>query len=390
MLKLTVGSRTILVLIGTLCVGGAENHLLRVLPRLQSAGWKITVLPWWGRGELDAPLRASGVKVLDPWASSISQKYKVLRRSLGAILAFLQIGCTIFSHRKSIISFYLPQSYWFGAPIAILLSCRVLIMNRRSSNKYLSKMHSVFRIYETWLHTKMDMILTNSPAAVSELVSEGVPIERIGLVRNSVCLHDLEAAGDGRSAFRSAFGFPQECTVLVCVANLIPYKGHSDLIVALGRLRSRQDWRLVLVGADPLGLSRELIALAESHGINERVAFMGPQQDIIGILNASDIGILASHEEGLPNAVLEYMAAALPVVATSVGGVPDLIVDRETGVLIPPKKPSELAVALATLLDSTDMRRRLGWAGRRRVESEFGIEIEFNEYHQIYSELNRK
>lgn len=381
------GSRIILVLIGSLEVGGAEKHLFRVLPRLQSAGWKIVVLPWWRAGALSAPLRLTGVQVLEPWASQAPCKFKIIRLTVGAFLAFAQIFFSLFRHRTGAVSFYLPHSYWIGAPLAILFRCRVKIMHRRSSNKYFANFPSIFRRYEMFLHKRMDMIVANSDRIVNDLISESANSERIKLIYNGIETERWQFDYNARSADRLSFIISSNQKILVCVANLIPYKGHADLITALGRLRCRQDWRLLVVGSDPLGLSVGLTALAKSLGIEDNLLFLGPRHDVPRILNASDIGVLVSHDEGLPNAVLEYMAAGLPVIATSVGGVPDLVVDGETGLLVPPSQPDGFFEAAKALLDSLDMRRRFGSAGRRRVEQAFGVDIEVGEYDRLYAKL---
>lgn len=380
-------SRIILVLIGSLDVGGAERHLSRVLPRLQSVGWKVVVLPWWRGGPLCATLRSTGVEVLESWASRISCKSKIIRLTIGVVLAFAQISSNLFRHRKGAVSFYLPQSYWIGAPLAILFRCRIRIMNRRSSNNYFGKLPLFFRYYEMALHRKMSVIVGNSSFIIKDLISEGVKHDKIKLIFNGIEMEDWKFDHGARLADRLNLDLSSDHKILVCVANLIPYKGHADLIAALSRLQWRQDWRLLIVGSDPLGLSREFAALAASLGIEDKILFLGPRHDIPRILNASDIGVLASHEEGLPNAVLEYMAAGLPVIATSVGGMPDLVVDGETGLLVPPLAPDDLFEATQALLESPDMRRRFGAAGRRRVEQAFGVDVEVSEYDRLYATL---
>ena len=101
----------------------------------------------------------------------------------------------------------------------------------------------------------------------------------------------------------------------------------------------------------------------------------------------SDIGVLPSHEEGFPNSILEMMVLNLPVIATNVGGIPELVVDRETGLLVPPKQPAVLAEALLALSSDPALRSRMGKEGRFRVEEKFTLAWCLLGYRQAYSEM---
>ena len=164
--------------------------------------------------------------------------------------------------------------------------------------------------------------------------------------------------------------------IFVTVANLIPYKGHLDLIAAFGGIREQlpANWKLLLVGRDD-GILPDVMRSAQNYGLDSNIQWLGQRSDVPTILRAADIGVMASHEEGMPNSLLEGMAASLPMVATSVGGVVDIISDGVDGLLAPKQNPATLGAAILRLVQDADLRSKLGCAARRTVEERFSIEI---------------
>jgi glycosyltransferase involved in cell wall biosynthesis len=220
-------------------------------------------------------------------------------------------------------------------------------------------------------------ILTVSDATRRTLVRQGYPRGRIEVVYNGV---DVEPATPLHLA---------PTPVVVHVGRLAPVKGQRELLEALARL---DGVNAVLVGLDlerggayRQGLERE----AERLGIGGRVLFAGERGDVPSLLAGADVVVLPSWIEGLPLVVLEAMAQARPVVASAVGGTPELVVDGETGILVPPRDAVALADALAALLADPERARRLGEAGRRRVEERFTTERMTRRVLEVYAEIAR-
>jgi glycosyltransferase involved in cell wall biosynthesis len=212
-------------------------------------------------------------------------------------------------------------------------------------------------------------IVAVSEATRISLLRQGYPAARVVVVHNGI----------GPAApveLRRPDGAPDAAPLLLHVGRLAPVKGQRELIEALALLR-RPDAVAVLAGKDlETGGSyqRELETLAAALGVHERVVFAGYRDDVPALLAAADVFVLPSFVEGLPLTVLEAMAAARPVVASRAGGTPEAVVDGETGVLVPPGDVEALAGALDELLADPERARRLGEAGKRRVEERFSVD----------------
>jgi glycosyltransferase involved in cell wall biosynthesis len=375
----------ILVVTGSLAVGGTEMHLARVLPGLVKRGWEVTVFALTGEGPLAKPLRDGGVQVVSlGWGEPIHGNRALPQRLLR--LAMVSVGLVRAMRRlkPTITHFFLPEAYIVGAVCARVAGLGNLAMSRRSLNLYQAKRPGIGRI-ERALHRRMSVVLGNSGAVVRELREEGIGLDRLALIYNGLA---QPAAALDRAATRRALGVPDEALTIAIVANLIPYKGHLDLVEALGRAApDLPDWRLLCIGRDD-GHGPTLREAAARAGIADRIQWLGPRHDVDALLGAADIGVLASHEEGFSNALLEGMAAALPMIATSVGGNPEAVVEGETGLLVPPRAPERLADAIRALGCDPARRAAMGAAARRRVEERFSLERCIADYDRLYTALS--
>ena len=190
----------------------------------------------------------------------------------------------------------------------------------------------------------------------------GVPTTRFSTVPNGI---RPRGTGPGRAAARAALGLEPQQPVVLTVGRLAVQKGHRYLIDAVPELASRfPDVAVVIIGKGPL--DERLRAQAAELGVADRVRLVGFRPDARMLLDAADVFVLPSRQEGMPLAALEAMEAGVPVVATRVIGTAEVVVDGETGILVPREDPPALAAAIGRLLDDPARAARFGEAGRRR------------------------
>jgi L-malate glycosyltransferase len=200
--------------------------------------------------------------------------------------------------------------------------------------------------------------------------AEGVKPDAIGVIPNAVDLDRFyPPRGEMRDSCRRRLGV-SDGFLIGCVANLRPIKGIDVLLQAFAASDVlRQHGRLVLVGSGPEDVA--LRKMATELAIMSRVVFLGSREDVPDVIRALDVAVLCSDAESSPNAVLEYMATGLPIVATAVGGVPELLQAGQAGLVVEPRCPEALRNAIETLYKSPDRREALGQTARRRAETEF-------------------
>ena len=373
---------SICIVIGNLEEGGTEHHLARILPRLDRSSFRPEVVTLTGRGGCADILEAGGVKVRSPANSAWSRlRHPILRAGLLAGRA-VYLFFYFLIRRPDAAHFFLPAAYLIGAPLAIMAGIRPRLMSRRSLNTYQSNKPAFLAAIERVLHKRMDAVVGNSQAVVRQLVDdEGVAAQSCRLLYNGI---EVAEATNARDASRAALGIYGDTVVLSIVANLIPYKGHADLLDACSRLTPDAPWRLLVIGNDSAGIEEALRQQARQSGLTERIVFLGRRADIPDLLAASDIAVLASHEEGFSNAILEAMAAGLPMVTTDVGGNAEAVENGETGLVVPARQPAAMASALQRLVDDPAMRRQMGAAGRQRVRDLFSLEACVANYEALY------
>lgn len=343
-----------------------------------------------GKGKLAPELEASGIAVHSLSGDFNAWQWPGCLRRIHALLRVVPSLYREFRRdRASITWFVLPEAYVIGGLVAWAARLSApMVMSRRSLNDYQLNRPGIGRL-ERWLHRRLFLILGNSQAVVCQLEDEeGVPRNRLRLIYNGVDLRSFESAQE-RDAMRASLAVSPEAFVMIMVANLIPYKGHHDLIEALALAKEHlpTGWRLLCVGTGEK-YKRELVAMAEERSLTRHILYLGQRRDVEDLLNAADLGLLTSHQEGFSNALLELMAAGLPVVATDVGGNREAVIDGETGILVPPRSPNALADAIVDLANDAEARKRLGAAGRRRVSREFSLDTCVEHYDQLFSAVS--
>lgn len=379
--------RRILFVIPTLDIGGAERQLVALATRLVENGGDVFVYSLAGRGALEGELEHSKATVITPPSGRGGNSGLRLNRFLRQMALPLHLLFVLLKIRPVIVHFNLPAAYLVGAPLSIIAGVPVRIMTRHSMNLY-QRDRPLSRSVERLLHQRMHAVIAVSFYILRELRDqEGVSHNRLGVIYNGVDPKRFPVSAPVNEIIRE-LGLRSTTFVMVIVANLIPYKGHTDLLeaVALAKPDLPDDWRLLIVGRDE-GIGSQLRDLSMQLSIEQGVIFLGQRTDIASILCCSHIGILCSHQEGVSIAAMEAMATGLPMIVTDVGGMSELVVDGETGLVVPAKKPQSLARAIGRLAKDPQLRLRLGQAGRERANQKFSLQATVAQYERLYSGL---
>lgn len=232
---------------------------------------------------------------------------------------------------------------------------------------------------------KADRVITVCEAFARELTSAaGVPRERIHVQHNSI---RPEQAGSTEEAevLRARLGIAKDETLVLSIGRLSREKAHIDLLSAFNRLRENNPAAkstLVIVGEGPERVS--LAAAAASFGLSENVVFAGQVGNVQPYYAAADVVVLPSHSEGSPYVLLEAMAAKVPVVATAVGGVPEMVEDEESALLVPARDPRSMAAAIARVLTDPALAQRLTTNASALVATRYSPETYVRSLLEIY------
>jgi glycosyltransferase involved in cell wall biosynthesis len=240
------------------------------------------------------------------------------------------------------------------------------------------------RLAYRWVSRRATMV------AVSQNLKEFV-IEKVGIDRNrlQVIYNGVDVLPSYKNAdvseCRRELGLPEYNRVVGVVGNLYPVKGHQYLIEGIPSILNKcPNTSFLFAGRGQL--ETELKAQVNRLGLDERVHFLGLRQDIARILTLLDVFVLPSLSEGLSMAILEAMIAGKPVVATEVGGNPELVLNGKSGFLVPPRDSQALANSVTTLLTNRQQAIRFAEEGKRRAEGQFSLGTMVNTYQALYDE----
>ncbi len=376
-------NKTIRIIITSLDFGGTERHLLQVLPRLKKLGWLPVIHTLRSDSAMMSAFKDVGIDVISP--KKITFLPGKLSKFLEVIASMCKLRQVLAQDKNCIAHFFLSQAYVLGMMAAKLSGHKgPKIMSRRSLNHY-QKSVPFFGRLERKTHKSADLFLANSNAVKKNLLDEGIQENQIRLIQNGI---DLDTFNNVENKnIHKTLGIDSNTFIMTMTANLIAYKGHMDLLEALSLIKDKisKKWMLLLIGRDR-GVQNQLEQKAQDLNLGAHIRFLGLRADIPQILSESNLGILCSHEEGMPNAVMEYMASSIPVIATAVGGIVELVDDGKTGFLVPSKNPKKLSEALLKVLNDKNTVT-MGKLGREKVEKEFSITSCVSKYDVVYKEF---
>jgi glycosyltransferase involved in cell wall biosynthesis len=366
----------ILHVITTLDVGGAEMHLLSQVRGQCKAGAAVRVAYLKGHGSLAEDFRAAGAE----WVGQVP-----VGRAWG-LWSHLRWARLVHSH--------LLKADMLTAPLATLAGRRACLVSGKHNDEQVLKRPLVSVVHGLLGNLpRCTVVLSDHVGRFVERYGR-VPLSKQRRIYYGLDPAPFEAAARDRAGHRArlrpALGLAPDDVVFICVARFAPQKAHDVLLRALdlARREAGPKLKLLLVGDDPFGDGRRRAeALAGELGLRGAALFTGIRRDVPALLGASDVFTMASLWEGLGLVFLEAMAADLPVLATRVSAVPEVVVEGATGLLAAPGDPADLARAMVRLARDPALRERLGREGHRRVIERFGLARMVDETLELYREL---
>lgn len=381
----SLNGKSLFFVIGSLEIGGAEKQMFTLISYLHGKGFSCHVFSLQRGGALSLQFNELGVPIYDGGLEKgdiVNKPWKLLSAELRLIRIMLSLN-------PSVVHSSLPLITFMGAIAGRVCRVPLVITSRRALGNHQER-YFILRPLDQIANALSHYVVVNSKAVWNDVIDrDHVTSEKMMLIYNGVDDQPFELASRIRGGLRREMGVPDSQKVVTVIANLIPYKGHLDFLQAARHVKDRiPNTFFWLVGKD-CGIQKNLERVSRDIGIRDHVIFMGQRLDIPNILAASDLSVLPSHEEGFSNAILESMAAGLPVVATRVGGNPEAIVDGVTGWLVPPRHNRKLAMKMIDLLIDPIKAKSWGERGRNRVKEFFNVDQMMEGYLRLYEGRNK-
>lgn len=354
-------------------VGGAERMLVHLATGLDRARYEVAVVSFYDPcgSAIEADLARGGIELVH-LGKTVGFDVRMFGRLAGALR---RLGAGVVHTHRAVLHYLLP-------------SLMGPLRKRTAHTVHNLAEHEVPGVVR--LAHRLAFRVGVAPVAIGDLVAESI-VRVYGMPPRAVIPHGIPVArfaapSVARGAWRAANGVPAGATALACVCRLSAQKNVGALLEAFGRLGDL-DAVLLVAGDGPLRSTLE--AAGRDLGIAGRVRFLGARSDVPDLLGATDVCVLPSLWEGNPLAILEAMAAGVPVVATRVGGVPEFVRDGETGSLVPPGDVGALEVALRRIVTDAAFRRALGSGARRVAVERFDVARMVSDYERLYEALLR-
>ena len=369
-----VAKKSILFLTNVLGFGGAEIQVHRLAIGLARRGWGVTVTTLLPPKNLVQPLLDSGVSI----------ECLGMRRGVPNPLALYRLRQVVNAHSPQIVHSHVVHANLLARATRLFARMPVLVTSAHSMIECGRSLEIAYRLTD-----RLGDLTTNvSQAAVDRYVQRGItPANRITFVPNGVDTLRFRPDAAQRQRWREELQLNGHF-VWLAVGRLAPEKNLANMLDAFARIGGT-DSILLLAGRGPM--DAELRQRATDLGLNGRVRFLGARSDVPALMNCADAYVLSSDWEGMPLVLQESSASGLPAVATDVGGNREVILDGQTGLLVPPRDSAALADATRRVMAmSPDQRREWGLKGREHIASKFDLEKVLDRWESIYDACLRK
>lgn len=370
--------KNVLQLIDSFDQGGSERQAVQLVRLLKESGrYQVHVACLSRRGVLRSDLEGMGFTNIPefPLTSFYDANAVTQLRRFVAHLKNLQIDC-VQTH-----DFY---TNIFGMAGASLARVPVRIASRRESGKRASHHRRVERVSYRLAHA----VIANCEVVRQQLIAEGVRSDKIVTIHNGLESDCFTESNLNRETVLRKFGLPADETrrFVTSVANLRAVKDYPTFLRAAAKVvKTIRNSAFLIAGEGELMDS--LRSLAKELELKDRVFFLGRCQSIRELLALSEVCVLSSESEGFSNSILEYMAAARPVVATDVGGAREAVADAESGYLVPAADHEKMAACIISLLRDPERARAMGMRGQEIAKEKFSSEVRLRKTETLYNEL---
>jgi glycosyltransferase involved in cell wall biosynthesis len=370
-----------------LAKGGAEKHVRDLAARLDRRKFSPRIVSTAGAGPMEEEFSRLGVPVHLLEYNGISLKPgKAAPLFRDAHAFFRRFDEILSANDVRIVHCYLPAANVLGMAAAKRSGTAVKIVSKRALCRYKEE-HPVYSFFEDLANLSADAIMVNSRAVAEDVRrTERFLDGKIFLVYNGIEAGD-EAPAGGPAPPPADLGLPADALPVTYVANIREDKAHLCLVEAAREVAAAcPSVRFLLVGREGKEAEEVRRRIGES-GLSDRVLLTGPRRDVPEILRASRLVAHPGEQEGFSNAILEAMAAGVPVVASNAGGNPEAVADGETGFLFPAGDAKALAASILRLLRDPARALAMGKAGRQRVREHFPVGKMVDEVERSYLEL---
>ena len=355
-------------------IGGTERQVANLAKGLDSSQFDLHLACLCHIGELLGELETLGVPRPE---FRIGRLYSPRTLWQGIRLAYYV--------RKNLIQIVHSYGFYpnvFTIPVARLAGASIVVASIRDTGDLLTPMQTQL---QKLVCRFADCVLVNADAIRESLIEQGYDPSKIVVIRNGIALSNF-ARKERNGVLRRELGFPSSARLVTVFSRLNPMKGVEYFLDAAMVLASRFPDVCFLVAGDG-GSKIELEERARRLGLGQRIVFAGFRCDVRDLLSEAALSVLPSLSEGTSNTLLESMAAGIPVIATRVGGNPEVIEDGISGLLVPPRDSAALAAAMIRLLEDEDLALRLGHAGMLRVSELFSLSGSVHKTENLYQRL---
>jgi glycosyltransferase involved in cell wall biosynthesis len=359
--------------------GGTERQLTELIKRLDRNRFEAYAISSRQGGQLESELMQAGI--------AIENFPLTCLRDFNAIKQLWRLKNFLLRKEIDLLHTFSLTGNTFGVLAGLLARVPTIITSRRDMGVMIPPLYWPLQIAFSLC---ADAIVINAAAIRDMLITkERVSPDKIKLVHNGIDLKSFSIDSETRRWARRELGIDEKTVAIGVIAQIKPVKGHRYLLLATQLLKKRlANFRILIIGD---GAQRpELEAFSTQLGIKEQTLFLGQRNDVKKLIAAFDIGLLPSLSEGLSNSLLEMMAAGVPAIATDVGGNREIIIDKETGLLVPPANPEAIATAIETLLNDADLSARLANKARKMVMNRFSTEHMVDCMENLYLDLAQK